>query len=85
MLKNLDDVGKHTWASEIKLLLYRYGFGYVWVSQSVGNIEVFLSLLKQRLGDTYLQEWHTELSNNGKLEMYRPCIFSVFWKNFIFV
>ena len=56
MLKNLDDVGKHTWASEIKLLLYRYGFGYVWVSQSVGNIEVFLSLLKQRLGDTYLQE-----------------------------
>ena len=38
----------------------------------MGNIEVFLSLFKQRLGDTYmyLQEWHTELSNNGKLEMY---------------
>ena len=38
----------------------------------MGNIEVFLSLFKQRLGDTYmyLQEWHTELSNNGKLQMY---------------
>ena len=44
---NLDDVGKHTWASEIKLLLYRYGFGHVWVSQSVGNIDVFLSVFKE--------------------------------------
>ena len=28
MLNNLDDVGKCTWVSEIKLLLYRYGLGY---------------------------------------------------------
>ena len=39
----------------------------------MANIEVFLSLFKQRLGDTYLQEWHTELSKNGKLEMYVMC------------
>ena len=30
---------------------------------------MFLSSFKQRLVDTNLQEWHTELYNNKKLEM----------------
>ena len=48
----------------------------------MGNIEVFLSLLKQRLDDTYLQEWHTELFNNVKLEMYKS---SLSIENYLFM
>ena len=51
VLKNLDDVGKQTWASEIKGLLYRNGFGHAWVNQGVGDVEHFLALYKQRLVD----------------------------------
>ena len=37
MLKRLDEGGKTTWASQIKSILFRFGFGYVWISQDVGN------------------------------------------------
>ena len=35
VLTNLDDVGKQTWASEIKGLLYRNVFGHVLVNQAI--------------------------------------------------
>ena len=37
MLKRLDDAGRITWATYIKKLLFRYGFGVVWIEQQVGN------------------------------------------------
>ena len=70
VLKNLDDVGKQTWASEIKGLLYRNGFGHVWVNQGVGDVEHFLALHKQRLVDISTQEWHSDITENRKLDTY---------------
>ena len=32
MLKRLDEVGKITWASHVKEMLYKYGSGYVWIA-----------------------------------------------------
>ena len=49
MLKRLDDVGRKTWASSIQSLLYRFGFGYAWVTQEVGNKMNLLSLLSNGL------------------------------------
>ena len=69
-LKNLDDVGKQTWASEIKGLLYRNGFGHVWVNQGVGDVEQFLALYTQRLVDISIQEWHSNITENRKLDPY---------------
>ena len=63
-LKNLDDVGKQTWASEINGLLYRNGFGHVWVNQGVGDVEHFLALYKQRLVDISTQEWHSDITKS---------------------
>ena len=54
MLKSLDDVGRRTWATSVKDLLFRYGFGYVWVSQDVGDINVFIYTFK--LHDTKLAQ-----------------------------
>ena len=37
MLKRFDDAGRNTWATEIKNVLFMYGFGYVWIAQDIGD------------------------------------------------
>ena len=51
MLKSLSDAGKITWATQVKNLLYKYGFGYVWEANTVGDMNVFIKKFKQRLID----------------------------------
>ena len=55
MLKNLDAVGRENWASHIRALLFRYGFGYVWIAQDVGNPNYFIKVFSQRVSDCYRQ------------------------------
>ena len=70
MLVTFDEVGRHTWASEIKHLLHRYGFGEVWYFQSVGCELTFLNQFQQRLKDCYLQDWRASVTSNSKLDTY---------------
>ena len=49
MLKGSDDIGRNTWASSVKHLLYIHGFGYVWLVQDVGNVDMFLFNFKDGL------------------------------------
>lgn len=42
MLKALDEMGRDNWVSKIRVLLYSYGFGYVWVMQDVGDVRIFI-------------------------------------------
>lgn len=42
MLKCLDSIGRYTWASEFKSLFYHYRLGHVWLSQYLGDAEVFI-------------------------------------------
>jgi len=37
-----NDLGRQTWTSHVKELLFKYGFGFVWVSQDIGDINLFL-------------------------------------------
>ena len=41
MLYNLECAGRTTWATNIKQLLFKYGFGFVWISQNIGDINIF--------------------------------------------
>jgi hypothetical protein len=41
MLCTLDEAGKHTWATSVKQILNKYGFGIVWLQQGVGDCELF--------------------------------------------
>ena len=34
-----------------------YGFGFIWESQGVQNVEVFIKELNSRLEDCYIQNW----------------------------
>ena len=52
MLKSLDSIGRVTWATHIKSLLFTYGFGYVWISQTVGRPETLIHLFQQRIKDS---------------------------------
>jgi hypothetical protein len=70
MLKQLDDNGRHTWATNIKELLMRYGFGHVWFEQGVGDIKSFELAFKQRAIDIYKQEWYSMIHDQSKLSIY---------------
>ena len=70
MLYNLDCAGRTTWATNIKQLLFKYGFGFVWISQNIGDINIFLSTFKQRLIDCSKQDWYGKIEITDKLYTY---------------
>ena len=49
MLKSLDNVGRLTWATKVSNLFFRYGYGTVWISQTVGDSNHVIKHFKQRL------------------------------------
>ena len=69
-VKKLDEQGRKTWATSVKELLYRYGFGHVWLQQGVGDIEFFLQIFTQRVKDNAFQEWSGRCSEISKLYWY---------------
>lgn len=71
MLLNMDEKGNNCWATCVKNLLFSLGFGYAWINQGVGCEKVFLSLLKQRLIDVYIQEWNGSITTKDMYENYR--------------
>ena len=71
MLKSLDDVGRITWATKIKMLLFQYGFGYVWITQNIGDADIFVTQFKQRLSDCGKQTWHDSVQNSSRCDFYK--------------
>ena len=53
MLKSQDEIGRNNWVTAIKQLLFQYGYGFVWLSQEIGNIDSFTKQFKQRLSDCF--------------------------------
>ena len=70
MLKVLDERGRITWASHIRCLLERYGFSFVWISQGVGDVDVFMKIFKTKLQEHFKNTWFTDIGNTSKLEIY---------------
>ena len=58
------------------MLLYKYGFGHVWLSQGwlvgwlVGDKLMFLKNFKQRLSDCFAQDRHHDITASHKLNYY---------------
>ena len=71
MLRNLDARGKTTWVTNVRLCLYRYGFGYVWLHQGVGGVKEFLCTFKQRMIDCRWQNWSEHVNESNRFCMYR--------------
>ena len=71
MLIKLDERDKNTWATEIGLLLYTHGFGFVWENKGVQSIVGFLKVFKQRLVDCNTRNWYGHLTNSQRFEIYK--------------
>ena len=71
MLRDLDESGRITWASKVRELLFSYGFGYVWLVESVGDANLFMKNFKQRLIDCSIQDWSSAIAESGKGRHYR--------------
>ena len=71
MLKSLDEAGRHTWASNVRSLLYIYGFGYAWIAQEIGNEKIFVSQFKVRLTDCMKQNCHSDINESSRCDSYK--------------
>ena len=79
MLFNLCEHGRVNWVTQIKNILFRYGFGIVYINQQVGDPRLFIAKFKERIIDCYKQEWSDNVSHTSKLENYY-----MFKNNFVF-
>ena len=46
---------KENWAMLVKRLLGSWGFNNVWLAQGVGNVNMFLNVVKQTKHDNFIQ------------------------------
>jgi len=69
MLKSLDGLGWQIWTSHVKALLFKFGFGFVWVSQDIGDIDFFLQF-KQRLRHIMTKNWCSDMNNASRCSTY---------------
>ncbi|KAH3891876.1 hypothetical protein DPMN_015986 [Dreissena polymorpha] len=70
MLKSIDDAGRICWATKVKSILFTYGFGYVWISQEIGDCDMFINVFRNRLIDCFTQNWHDTVSNSSRCHHY---------------
>ena len=58
-------------ASLVRHLLMTLGYYDVWLGQGVGSYDGFMSILKQRLTDNFVQNWHSRLEESSRAVFYR--------------
>ena len=69
--KTLNGENIDNWASLLRSLLFKLGFGEVWIAQGVPDVNLFLKICKQRLQDQFIQGWFGELETKADTELYR--------------
>ena len=52
-------------------LLMSLGFYEVWLNHGVGNIDIFISVFKQRLTDNFIQNWQERLGISTPARFYK--------------
>ena len=55
----------------LKKFLFSDGFGFVWITQGVGDEELFIKSVALRLTDIAKQTWNNEMDSSPKLSTYR--------------
>ena len=63
MLSDIEISGRKTnWVLLVKKLLASLGLYEVWLQQNVGDMGIFLLVVKQRIQDNLIQKWNEEIS-----------------------
>ena len=63
--------GAANWTRNMKLLLYKYGFSYVWNNLHAVNLSSFHLVFKERVIDIFKQTWIKALSQSSPLFIQR--------------
>jgi len=71
------------WASLLRDILSSLGFFDVWIFQGVGNKQLFLNLVKQRLKDNFQQKWTAELRMSTRALFYREISINIDFKVYL--
>ena len=53
--------------TNLKQLLFSNGFGLIWISQGVGDEQLFMKSVFLRLPDIAKQTWNSEIDSGPKL------------------
>ena len=62
---------RNSQAKSVKAVLENLGFYNVWLNKGLENENLFLNIFKQRMGDTYLQDWNSEIEHSSRARTYR--------------
>ena len=68
---SLDYPNRKNWCNMLKELLCTLGFHDAWIFQTVGDAKIFLSEVKVRIKDQFLQNWHSRLNESSRAVFYR--------------
>ena len=58
-------------ASLVRDLLSNLGMRYSWIEQGVGNVNAFISLVRQRLTDNFIQNWNARINESTRASCYK--------------
>lgn len=72
---------KISWATLLWNLLANLGFMEAWIQQNIEDANIFLSVVKQRLSDNFIQNWNWRLNESSRALFYR--IFSFGYKSYL--
>ena len=64
------NAGRKNWATDIKNMLFSFGYGYAWENQFIENHAAFIKEFKTRLSDCDIQKWSEALASMPKLRTY---------------
>ena len=75
--------GRKNWLSNVRKLLYEYGFNNVWDHPKTYFTKSFIHVFKQRAIDCFLQEWNTNIGNSAVLELYRYIKIDIVYEKYL--
>lgn len=73
------------WAFQVRDLLFRTGFGDVWLNQGVGRIEIFIKHFKTRLLDIDMQTQNSDIQDMDRLRTYKILKNNFQCENYLFM
>ena len=71
LFKNDSFVKSNCWAINIRNLLFKNGFGHIWVNQMLGVNKNFLNVFKRRIKDSFWQSINAEIESLSHNRLYR--------------
>jgi hypothetical protein len=83
LLLSDSNIHDYEWLKYIKSSLEDLGLNYLWLSQSVPNINWLKSIIKQRISDQFVQNWHTSVSDSSKSLFYRTIKNNINLENYL--